>query len=62
MRAWAPFVREMEEIVSLDPAVASLFTAIAAAVLLAITSVRYGVDSREDFTEKNRGVVRRGIV
>ena len=31
-----------------------LFVAVAALILLAVTSIRYGVDSREGFSEKER--------
>ncbi len=47
---------------SFDPAVTSLFFALVALGLLAVTSIRYGVDSREDFTGDTRVVVRRGIL
>ncbi len=39
-----------------------LFVAVAALILLAVTSMRYGVDSREGFASKERELARRGIV
>ena len=39
-----------------------LIVAVAALILLAITSRRYGVDSREEFISKERELARRGIV
>lgn len=40
----------------------SLFAAVAALILLAVTSMRYGVDSREAFASKERELAARGIV
>ncbi len=39
-----------------------LFVAVAAMILLAVTSVRYGADSREGFASKEREPASRGIV
>ena len=39
-----------------------LFVAVAALILLAVTSMRYGVDSREEFSSKERELAQRGIV
>jgi hypothetical protein len=39
-----------------------LFVAVASLILLAVTSMRYGVDSREAFSAKERELARRGIV
>ena len=39
-----------------------LFVAVAALILLAVTSTRYGVDSREGLTSKEREFARHGIV
>jgi hypothetical protein len=39
-----------------------LFVAVASLILLAVTSMRYGVDSREAFRSKERELARRGIV
>jgi hypothetical protein len=39
-----------------------LFVAVAALILLAVTSIRYGVDSREGFASRERGPVSSGIV
>jgi hypothetical protein len=39
-----------------------LFVAVAALILLAVTSMRYGVDSREGYASKERELARRGIV
>ena len=39
-----------------------LFVAVAALILLAVTSMRYGVDSREGIASKERELARRGIV
>jgi hypothetical protein len=39
-----------------------LFIAAAALILLAVTSMRYGVDSREGFASKERGTASHGIV
>jgi hypothetical protein len=36
-----------------------LFVAVAAAILLAVTSMRYGVDSREGFISKERELTSR---
>jgi hypothetical protein len=38
-----------------------LFVAIAALILLAVTSMRYGVDSREGLISKERELARHGI-
>ena len=38
-----------------------LFVAVAALILLAVTSMRYGVDSREGFASKEREPGSRGI-
>ncbi len=40
----------------------SLFIAIAMLILLAVTSMRYGVDSRDAFASKERELAARGIV
>ena len=42
-------------------AVDTLFAAIALLILLAATSLRYGVDSREGYTTKEYDLARRGI-
>jgi hypothetical protein len=42
-------------------AVTSLFVAIALLILLAATSVRFGVDSRENYSTKEFDQARRGI-
>jgi hypothetical protein len=39
-----------------------LFVAVAAVILLAVTSIRYGVDSREGFIPKDRELASRGSV
>jgi hypothetical protein len=39
-----------------------LFVAVATLILLAVTSMRFGVDSREGFSTKERELARRGIV
>jgi hypothetical protein len=39
-----------------------LFVAVAAVILLAVTSMRYGVDSREVFASKEREPAPQGIV
>ena len=39
-----------------------LFVAVAALILLAVTSMRYGVDSREGISSKERELARPGIV
>ncbi len=39
-----------------------LFVAVAALILLAVTSTRYSVDSREGFASKERGPASLGIV
>ena len=39
-----------------------LFVAVAALILLAVTSMRFGVDSREGFASKERELASRGIV
>jgi hypothetical protein len=39
-----------------------LFTAIAALILLAVTSLRFGVDSRESFRSAEHDLARRGLV
>ena len=38
-----------------------LFAAVAALTLLAVTSMRYGVDSREGFASKERELAARGV-
>jgi hypothetical protein len=38
-----------------------LFVAVAALILLAVTSMRYGVDSREGISSKERELARPGI-
>ena len=38
----------------MDASISSVFFAIAASIVLAITSMRYGVDSREGFGAENR--------
>ncbi len=40
----------------------SLFIAVAMLILLAVTSMRYGVDSRDVFASKERELAARGIV
>ena len=40
----------------------SLFVAIGLLILLAVTSMRYGVDSRDAFASKERELAARGIV
>jgi hypothetical protein len=42
--------------------IGGLFTAIAALILLAVTSMRFGVDSRECFASKERELAARGFV
>lgn len=39
-----------------------VFVAVAALILLAVTSIRYGADSREAFASKERELASRGIV
>jgi hypothetical protein len=39
-----------------------LFVAVSALILIAATSMRYGVDSREGFASKERELAQRGIV
>jgi hypothetical protein len=39
-----------------------LFAAIATLILLAVTSMRFGVDSREGFASKERELAGRGLV
>ena len=39
-----------------------LFVAVATLIVLAVTSMRYGVDSREEFSSQKRELARRGIV
>lgn len=39
-----------------------LFVAVAALILLAVTSMRYGADSREGISSKERELARPGIV
>jgi hypothetical protein len=39
-----------------------LFVAVATLILLAVTSMRYGVDSREELGSKERDLARHGIV
>jgi len=39
-----------------------LFVAVATLILLAVTSMRFGVDSREGFSSQERELARRGIV
>ena len=39
-----------------------LFVAVAALILLAVMSIRYGVDSRHGFTSKDRELAARGIM
>lgn len=39
-----------------------LFVAVAAVILLAVTSMRYGVDSREGFISKDSELASRGSV
>ena len=39
-----------------------LFVVVASLILLAVTSMRYGVDSREGFASKERGPAPPGIV
>ena len=39
-----------------------LFVAVAAVILLAVTSMRYGVDSREEFMSNDRELASRGSV
>jgi hypothetical protein len=39
-----------------------LFVAIAALILLAVTSLRFGVDSRESFRSAEHELARRGLV
>jgi hypothetical protein len=39
-----------------------LFVAIAALILLAVTSIRFGVDSREGFRSAEHELARRGFV
>ena len=39
-----------------------LFVAVSALILIAVTSMRFGVDSREGFASKERELVRRGLV
>lgn len=40
----------------------SLFAAIAILILFAVTSTRYGVDSRDIFDARERSHARRGII
>ena len=39
-----------------------LFVAVTVLILLAVTSMRFGVDSREGLASKERELARRGIV
>jgi len=39
-----------------------LFVAVATLILLAVTSMRFGVDSREGFSSQEHDLARRGIV
>jgi len=39
-----------------------LFVAVSALILIAVTSMRFGVDSREGFVSKERELARRDIV
>ena len=39
-----------------------LFVAVAALIVLAVTSMRYGVDSRDSFASKERELAAHGIV
>ena len=39
-----------------------LFVAVSALILIAVTSLRFGVDSREGFASKERELARRGII
>jgi hypothetical protein len=39
-----------------------LFVAVAALILLAVTSMRYGVDSRDGFASKERELAAGGII
>ena len=39
-----------------------LFVAVSALILIAVTSMRFGVDSREGFASKERELARRGII
>ncbi len=39
-----------------------LFVAVSALILIAMTSVRFGVDSREGFASKERELARHGII
>ena len=39
-----------------------LFVAVSTLILIAVTSMRFGVDSREGFVSKERELARRGIV
>jgi hypothetical protein len=39
-----------------------LFVAVAALILLAVTSMRFGVDSRDGFASKERELAARGII
>jgi hypothetical protein len=39
-----------------------LFVAVAALILLAVTSMRYGVDTRDGISSKERELAQRGII
>ena len=39
-----------------------LFVAVSSLILIAVTSMRFGVDSREGFASQERELARRGIV
>jgi hypothetical protein len=39
-----------------------LFVAVSALILIAVTSMRFGVDSRDGFVSKERELAQRGIV
>jgi hypothetical protein len=39
-----------------------LFVAVSALILIAVTSMRFGVDSREGFVAKERELARRGVI
>jgi hypothetical protein len=39
-----------------------LFVAVSALILIAVTSMRFGVDSREEFASKEQELARRGII
>jgi hypothetical protein len=46
----------------MEPGITSLVVALAALILLAVTSMRYGADSRQGFASKERELAARGMI